>query len=431
LRERDWKTLVWALQQQRCVLLLGPEIDSGKGRGPATTQLAERLAADCAEPGPDRSNLALVAYRYAREFGRNDLLREVVEFYRGLVEPLPVHRNLAALPFYFVVTSCHDLLLEAAFAAAGRKPIVTSYGLNPDANRALPPVGTQAHPLIYHLYGVQSAPGSLVLTESDLLELLVNVASSNPPLPQTVTSEIRREHLTFMFLGFGVKHWYLRILLHVLKLSRSERSFAIEAFDPVDVPEFPNLVLFYRDGYRIEVLDADVHTFVQELAERYARTEEVRPAVGVGTSPGMVPARVFICYASENGSAAEQVFLHLQAAELDPWMDRRRLEGGDQWDDQIEEQVNSADYFVVLHSNELARKQFSYVNKEINLGLRRQQFARFGTRFIVPLALDDTERIAEFRELQFEQLQTPEDLQRIASLIKRDYQRRARQEAAE
>jgi hypothetical protein len=48
LREKDWDTLVWSLQQRNCILLLGPELAS-EGDGQETTltgDLARHLAAD-------------------------------------------------------------------------------------------------------------------------------------------------------------------------------------------------------------------------------------------------------------------------------------------------------------------------------------------------------------------------------------------------
>jgi hypothetical protein len=143
----------------------------------------------------------------------------------------------------------------------------------------------------------------------------------------------------------------------------------------------------------------------------------------------MVPPRIFICYAKEDAARAKRLFGELQAAGLDPWMDEK-LEGGTQWDSVIQEQVTAADYFLVVHTRRLAEKEFSYVNREIYLGLQRQQFARQGVRFIIPLALDDAPIIADLSHLQAERVPDLEDVSALVSLIKRDYQRRARQVAA-
>ncbi|HAO20607.1 MAG TPA: hypothetical protein DCQ37_09125, partial [Desulfobacteraceae bacterium] len=73
-------------------------------------------------------------------------------------------------------------------------------------------------------------PESLVMTENDLLDFLVSVISKAPGLPASITSELNSTDKNFLFLGFGFKHWYLRILLHVLagNSHKKSRSFALE-----------------------------------------------------------------------------------------------------------------------------------------------------------------------------------------------------------
>ena len=84
----------------------------------------------------------------------------------------------------------------------------------------------------------------------------------------------------------------------------------------------------------------------------------------------------------------------MQQNGIDVWMDARRLEGGDAWDEVAIGQVKEADYFIVLNSRQLAAKnEFSYVYKEVAVALDKQKHARQGTRFIIPVKLDDVRRI--------------------------------------
>ena len=219
MRPKDWETLVWSIQRGSCVLLLGPEI--GSEAGTSSDALAAHLAAELGEPGPHPGELPMVAQRYASKEGNNDLQREVVRFHATRQGVSPVHDALAALPFCSVISSCHDSLLVKALEAHGKKPVVGRYHFRGD-NEDLLPSGTVANPLVYYLHGHVSDPESLVLTENDLLDFLVAVVSKNPPLPSSVRSELQRKGKSFLFLGFGVKHWHLRILLHVLKLNHAD-----------------------------------------------------------------------------------------------------------------------------------------------------------------------------------------------------------------
>ena len=88
-------------------------------------------------------------------------------------------------------------------------------------------LGTVTEPLVYRLYGSCKHPYSMVLTENDLLDFLVAVVAENPGLPVDLKNLFKDK--SFLFLGFGLSNCYLRILLHILELKKSEiSSFALE-----------------------------------------------------------------------------------------------------------------------------------------------------------------------------------------------------------
>ena len=60
----------------------------------------------------------------------------------------------------------------------------------------------------------------------------------------------------------------------------------------------------------------------------------------------------------------------LQNANFEPWLDTERLSGGDLWDERIRDEIEDADFTLVLYSPALCRKTDSYVNKEIAPGTR-------------------------------------------------------------
>jgi hypothetical protein len=425
LTERDWETVLWNITRGTCVLFLGPNLLADGAEEPAegtAGALARHLAEQLGDT--DYSDLAQVAQRYVSSpsFGRNDLEREVVRFY-GRTNQLPsaLHRDLAALPFSLVVSSSHDAWMQNAFSAENKAPFVESYNYR-GPKRDSPHLGSVGAPLIYHLYGWTNEPRSLVITENDLLDFLVAVVAKDPPLQPTIVSEFQKKDVSFLFLGFGIRHWYLRILLHVLKLNQTEqRSFALEPLQ-FDSKQVQQTALFYRKGYRIEVVNSDVASFVAELRRRFDAAGD-DPGV---SAPRPQTARVFVSYASEDRDTASTVREALHAAGFHVWFDRESLQAGDVWDDTIESGLGDSDYFVVLNSRSLRRKQFAYVNKEINLAFERQRLARRGIRFIIPALVDDAPLLPELDGLQAVSLSAPDGMQQLVSSIKRDIQRRAR-----
>lgn len=431
MREKDWSTLLWSLQRRNCILLLGPELvaEGLPGRNRTLTgELALQLASELEQPQPPTADLPRVAQQYGVQNDRNDLEREVVRFYAAHEDdPSEIHQALAAVPFYFVITSCHDSLLKRAMERAGKVPCAEHYNYQGEREDNVI-MGTVNCPLIYHLYGAAQEPESLVLTENDLLDFLVAVVSKDPPLPNNIRSELQKKGKSFLFLGFGIRHWYLRILLHVLKGSQSDsRSFALEAFQAQNLPDLEQTILFYKTGYKIEVFDTEIEVFVQELRERYQVLAPSPQTTLTGT--GLREARVFLSYADEDQAVAQRLCQKLREGGLDPWMDKSGLGPGAEWDRTIEERLEEADYVCVLQSNALARKSFSYVNKEINLALERQRYARKGVLYLIPLQIDDGPRLDVLKEFQTLLLRNDDAdaIKSLVSTIKRDFQRRARQ----
>ena len=134
----------------------------------------------------------------------------------------------------------------------------------------------RTHPrrrFVYHLFGDAQEPGSLVLSENDLLDFLINIVSERPPLPNSLVRALKRSGQSFLFVGFGITQWYLRVLLKVLvgPSSSIEPAAGIQATEPLrglSEVDREQTILFYQRGTRIELEDADTDAFLTELAER-------------------------------------------------------------------------------------------------------------------------------------------------------------------
>lgn len=214
----------------------------------------------------------------------------------------------------------------------------------------------------------------------------------------------------------------------MLKLNHSDsRSFALEAFQAQNLPDLEQTILFYKTGYKIEVFDSEIETFVKELRDRYEASAGTPPSQPPPAGADLRGARLFISYADEDRAVAQGLCANLREVGLQPWMDKSGLEPGAIWDQTIREKLEESDYFLVLQSRALTRKSFSYVNKEINLALERQRFARKGFLYIIPLRIDDGPLIEELKDFQALSLQEEDAVKSLASTIRRDYQRRARQ----
>jgi len=430
LRERDWDNLVWNVRRGRSALFTGPDIDT-RGEAP-TVALARHLGDLLRDEGRtvEGESLSAVAQQLEDDprFGRSDLEREVARFHEraGAGAGESVEARIAALPFPLVVTTDQGPRLAHALRVGGTQVEVGRYhfrGANPPVTFTNDP----ARPLVYHLHGIVDEPPSLVLTERDLLELLERILAQRPGLPDAVAAHLQKRDTTFLFLGVGLRHPYLRVLLHALRINRDDRSLAVEEGGPGrGRPD--DTVLFYERG-KITLHDEPVAGFVDELRRRF---EAGGGAIAsAAAAPSAARPRVFISYASEDASRAKRLFDALEAAAFDTWLDKARLEGGDRWDATIEGEINRSDYVLVLQSRALVRKVDSYVNSEIALALRRAGHVRAPFKCLVPLQIEPCDLLPDLVAYQTEPLGVgadyEADLKRLVSLLRRDYQLRQRE----
>ena len=427
---QHWDKLLWGIDQGECVLFLGPELPrvspEGERERPVEALRERLLAGSEAEgsaAGGEEDDLARVAQRFVAADDELGLEMQVSRWHEEFAGARSVlHDRLATLPFRLIVTSAHDPLTETALREAGREPAVELYHYRA-VNKELLAEPSVERPILFHLFGHVSEPRSVVLAETQLLDFLTALIAGEPPLPRDVNSALTNGRM-FLFLGFGLERWYLRILLHVLKvLRRDSRAIAVEEAAADDAPG--SSVLFFRENYKMVFHQGEVAAFVDELAARYTELRPASPGDGDDAAPAPQPVaagapRIFVCHASEDKDRAREVHGALQSAGLAPWLDRESLRGGDAWDARIETTIREEiDFFVVLNSRALAAKrdQASYVNKEINVA-RRAKDLRMGS-FIIPVRLDGTPLVPELREFHAIDLAAPNGLRDLVRAIHR------------
>lgn len=427
----NWDTLIHTIRQNNCILMLGQDAAAEelveKPR-PLTEILANELVEKVENIDPevqkkiDPSDLVQVSQYYCMNKGRHSLEARVSAFYnekKNLCSKL--HQNLAHLPFYLTITTTPDNMLKVAMEKEGKKPTIKRYHFNGNNPRQVE-MGTIEKPLIFYLYGMVDEPNSLVITENDLLDFLVSIISEKRPMPKNVLNELRDESKSFLFLGFGFRNWYLRILLHVLQgRNKVSHSFAMEQF----IPEYPTQIrqtvfFFQRSDYKIYIFRQQLESFAAQLREKFSKSSSTK---GQRPLQKDLPG-IFICYASEDKEFADFLYKKLETAGLKPWLDKENLRGGDNWDQVIEETLENVDYVLVLQSKALAKKHEGYVIGEINSALDRQKKFRRGYRFIIPIKIDESPLLKELKDLQTVDLREKGNIDKLIDTIIRDFKKR-------
>ncbi len=423
--------------------MLGPEIPA-KSLAPAqngdqqSTSLIEALKQKLTGELQDDnrrvcgSALSAIAQQYEDAYESNSLQATAEKFYRARqYAPSPVHETLASLPFPLIVTTNPDDLLTQAFKAANKTPISQRYHPRGDkrANPEFVIPGSPAAPVIYHLFGDANEPSSLVLSENDMLDFLIAVISGSSPLPNSLLSALKRKGQSFLFLGFGVRRWELRMLLKILlKTWGQDQSnpIAAEPLRGLLDSDCEEMILFYQRGTRVEIEDTDIGDFLTEISRRLqAEGGYAGQAAPLGTRP-----RVFISYAREDSDLGSRVFSALEKEYFDPWLDTQNLSGGVDWNPQIESEIASTDFVLVLYTQAFCDKTKNYVNKEVALAADRAQY--FRGPFLIPLRTfdirpeDRVQTLAKYNEMQLRPDAFDEDISKLISTMRREYQLRSR-----
>lgn len=97
--------------------------------------------------------------------------------------------------------------------------------------------------------------------------------------------------------------------------------------------------------------------------------------------------KVFLCHASENKLAAIELYDWLESASASPWLDKKKLLPGQDWELEIRRAVRASDVVLVLSSQKSVTKA-GYVQKEIKIALDEADKQPEGAIYIIPVRLE-------------------------------------------
>lgn len=98
--------------------------------------------------------------------------------------------------------------------------------------------------------------------------------------------------------------------------------------------------------------------------------------------------RVFLCHASQDKPVVRELYQRLsEEGWVDPWLDEKKILGGQDWDLEIQKAVRSSDVVLVGFSKESINKE-GYIQKEIKLALDVAEEKPDGTIFIIPVRFE-------------------------------------------
>jgi SIR2-like domain len=260
---------------------------------PSGSELADYLADSYDYPEAESRDLVRVSqYVDLVMGGEAALFDELHPVFIRDSEPNKLHRFLAerpahhrarglSVPCQLIVTTNYDDALERAFGAAGEPFDVVYYAaereepgrfvhMRPDGSRRPIPRHTdyrefalEERTVILKIHGAvdrrDEGGDSYVITEDHYIDYLAH-GNVSKLIPAFLMARMRTSH--FLFLGYGMRDWNLRVILHHIWSQQVRRfgSWAIERErDPIDEK--------FWQRHRVEIVEASLEDWVDAMHE--------------------------------------------------------------------------------------------------------------------------------------------------------------------
>lgn len=218
--------------------------ENNKRFGPSGSELAGRLARLASFPDAEGvADLARVAQYADLRLGRGPVSADLAEVFNPSRRATDLHHYLASFEVpLLIITTNYDDMLESAFEDAQRPFHLVVQTLGPGrkhrawVREAGADVGADVNEVkldmksattIYKLHGsaVPAPAEDYLISEDDYLRFMQRMMA-NKAIPVTFTNQMRSK--PFLFIGYSLDDWNLRLLLYQFKdyIEKSEIAMA-------------------------------------------------------------------------------------------------------------------------------------------------------------------------------------------------------------
>lgn len=126
---------------------------------------------------------------------------------------------------------------------------------------------------------------------------------------------------------------------------------------------------------------------------------------------------IFISYAREDIEFAVQLHTFLREEGFRPWMDKKDILPGQNWDLTIKKQLEKAD-FIILMISSISIKKKGYVQEEFKIALDYCKTKEESDIFLIPCKLNDCELPSNLNQYHWVDIDSVDSMQQIAKAIR-------------
>jgi SIR2-like protein len=288
LGDYQWELLLKRISKGECTPFLGA--GACFGTLPLGRTIAEQWAKNHDYPLDDAHDLARVSQYLALKYGESLYPKEKIieEYFDGVntpdfTSPDEPHALLAELPLPIYMTTNYDDFMIRALADR-KKNVQKELCRWHESIQELPSpfdngfIPTPENPIVYHLHGHKDSANSLVLTEDDYLDFLVNISSNDQPNNRVIPPAIRAAmtRTSLLFIGYSLADWDFRVifrgLLKTIGTNQQRVSITVQ-LAPGSKTSSQEEVQGYLDRYfekdKMTVYWGTAREFTSELRSRW------------------------------------------------------------------------------------------------------------------------------------------------------------------
>ena len=254
-------------------------------------------------------------------------------------------------------------------------------------------------PTLFYIFGkaVKDEAKKFVRTDDDAIQIVEKWIQM--PKEDPVLRHIRNKKL--LALGCKFDNWYFRFFWYILKreisrLREGQVAFILNTDSQIDnkLESFLRHAKIYRHN--------DSRVFMADITRMLTSTEADNPFHEL-ILKSRKRGGVFLSYCSKDVIMASQVFFMLRRQGYNVWFDNVRLQGGDNYNHEIEDAIGEAKVFIPLLTPHIAEdlkngRTANYYNKEWRMA------TQLGNKRILPLATNGYDLRADYHSRTFESI---------------------------
>ena len=102
----------------------------------------------------------------------------------------------------------------------------------------------------------------------------------------------------------------------------------------------------------------------------------------------MESKKVYISYAKEDQELANRLYEDIQRHGIQPWLDKRDLQPGQNWEIEIKKAIKESSIFIALLSTKSITKK-GFIQKELRIAMQELDERPTADIFVIPVRIDE------------------------------------------